>query len=332
MRNFRCVNAVSWIRKPKQFFDLLGCHTVFCELQMVVFSMNGHFAPVLRRFRAFCGKSRFISFVPEQKPIYPTLLLMRIASLLFVAITAGIPFLTSCGPSLNVLSDNEIKSGRSFSSSVEKITVSSPSSALLSAAASKPKDKHSMPIYTYGERNRVVRTTAYTCSEDDHIEYGSKNATGTNLRYSDKVRSAAADWSFYPVGTVFRIKGMSQLFRCGRLWLRPDWHRHDRYLQALQEPYEPMGQTQCGDFCCPMGFIHPQCGDPQGSHQIFPLRSDAGQYQSPAPRSRESCFQLISSLLTKHRTGIYCTGAANRAARHAARNKNVFFVNSSSFT
>ena len=69
-----------------------------------------------------------------------------------------------------------------------------------------------MPIYTFGERHRVVRTTAYTCSEDDHLIYGSKNATGTTLRYSDKVRSAAADWSFYPVGTVFRIKGMKQLF------------------------------------------------------------------------------------------------------------------------
>lgn len=69
-----------------------------------------------------------------------------------------------------------------------------------------------MPIYTYGERHRVVRTTAYTCSEDDHIIYGSKNAEGTDLRYSDKVRSAAADWSFYPVGTVFRIKGMPQLY------------------------------------------------------------------------------------------------------------------------
>lgn len=69
-----------------------------------------------------------------------------------------------------------------------------------------------MPIYTFGERNRVARTTAYTCSEDDHIEYGSKNAAGTNLIYSQKVRSVAADWSFYPVGTVFRIKGLSQLF------------------------------------------------------------------------------------------------------------------------
>lgn len=69
-----------------------------------------------------------------------------------------------------------------------------------------------MPIYTYGERNRVVRTTAYTCTEADHLIYGSKNAAGTNLRYSDRVRSAAADWSFYPVGTVFKIKGMNQLY------------------------------------------------------------------------------------------------------------------------
>lgn len=38
------------------------------------------------------------------------------------------------------------------------------------------------------------------------------NAAGTPLRYTDRVRSAAADWAVYPVGTVFRIKGMKQLF------------------------------------------------------------------------------------------------------------------------
>jgi 3D (Asp-Asp-Asp) domain-containing protein len=69
-----------------------------------------------------------------------------------------------------------------------------------------------MPVYPFSERHRVVRTTAYTCSECDHIQYGSKNAAGTALRYSDRVRSAAADWSFYPVGTVFRVKGMNQLY------------------------------------------------------------------------------------------------------------------------
>lgn len=69
-----------------------------------------------------------------------------------------------------------------------------------------------MPVYAFSDRNRVVRTTAYTCSECDHLIYGNKNAAGTTLRYSDRVRSAAADWSFYPVGTVFRINGLPHLY------------------------------------------------------------------------------------------------------------------------
>jgi 3D (Asp-Asp-Asp) domain-containing protein len=51
-----------------------------------------------------------------------------------------------------------------------------------------------------------VRTTAYTHNESDHIIYGVKNAVGTNLRFGH-VRSAAADWSRFPVGTLFRISG-----------------------------------------------------------------------------------------------------------------------------
>ncbi|MCF7674761.1 MAG: 3D domain-containing protein [Akkermansiaceae bacterium] len=69
-----------------------------------------------------------------------------------------------------------------------------------------------MPVYTYADRTRLVRTTAYTCSESDHLIYGNSNATGTPLRYTNRVRSAAADWSFYPVGTVFRIAGLPQLY------------------------------------------------------------------------------------------------------------------------
>lgn len=91
-------------------------------------------------------------------------------------------------------------------------TTSQPSPVLAQQASGKPKDKHGMPFYKASERTRLVRTTAYTCSEDDHIEYGSMNAAGTPLRYTERVRSAAADWAVYPVGTVFRIKGMPQLF------------------------------------------------------------------------------------------------------------------------
>ncbi|MGJ8633987.1 MAG: 3D domain-containing protein [Luteolibacter sp.] len=144
---------------------------------------------------------------------------MKFSHLFSIAAIAVLPFLASCGSSVPVLSKNSIKSSKTTKTSKtssfhkkEVVSVASPSSKVVADAATKPRDKHSMPIYAFAERQRVVRTTAYTCSEDDHIAYGSKNAIGTNLRYSTKVRSAAADWSFYPVGTVFRIKGMSQLF------------------------------------------------------------------------------------------------------------------------
>lgn len=49
-----------------------------------------------------------------------------------------------------------------------------------------------------------VRTTAYTHSESDHLVHGCKTCIGTNLRYG-AIRSAAADWSRWPLGTKFRI-------------------------------------------------------------------------------------------------------------------------------
>ncbi len=64
-----------------------------------------------------------------------------------------------------------------------------------------------MPFYHPKQLNRVVRTTAYTHTESDHIGYGALNAISTRLQYTHTVRSAAADWSVYPVGTTFRIKG-----------------------------------------------------------------------------------------------------------------------------
>jgi 3D (Asp-Asp-Asp) domain-containing protein len=51
-----------------------------------------------------------------------------------------------------------------------------------------------------------VKTTAYTHSEADHLAYGARTAAGTKLLHG-QVRSAAADWSVYPVGTVFQIQG-----------------------------------------------------------------------------------------------------------------------------
>jgi len=138
---------------------------------------------------------------------------MIIRSLSLTALALVAAFLTSCGSSgPNVLSKSSIMSGSTLYAKRESFSLPPASSQAVAAAAGKPRDKHSMPVYAFSDRNRIVRTTAYTCSEDDHLIYGSKNATGTTLRYNDKVRSAAADWSFYPVGTTFRIKGLPYLY------------------------------------------------------------------------------------------------------------------------
>lgn len=73
-------------------------------------------------------------------------------------------------------------------------------------------DKHGMRFYKKAVRNRHVRTTAYSHMEAEDGAPGRKNAIGTTLVYNEKHRSAAADWSVYPVGTKFKIKGHSQLF------------------------------------------------------------------------------------------------------------------------
>ena len=57
-----------------------------------------------------------------------------------------------------------------------------------------------------------VKTTAYTHTERDHIVHGDATATGSQLKYGG-VKSAAADWSVFPVGTVFKIDGDSSLYQ-----------------------------------------------------------------------------------------------------------------------
>lgn len=136
-------------------------------------------------------------------------------SRIFSLSAAALGFLlASCGNSgLAILPKSAIGSGAGgLFGSGDSYPTAKPSAKTLAAAATKQKDRHNMPVYTYADRTRLVRTTAYTCSESDHLIYGNSNATGTPLRYTNRVRSAAADWSFYPVGTVFRIAGLPQLY------------------------------------------------------------------------------------------------------------------------
>jgi 3D (Asp-Asp-Asp) domain-containing protein len=54
---------------------------------------------------------------------------------------------------------------------------------------------------------REVRTTAYTCSSHG----AAKNANGSQLKAGD-LKSAAADWSRFPLGTKFSICGTHQTY------------------------------------------------------------------------------------------------------------------------
>ncbi len=56
-----------------------------------------------------------------------------------------------------------------------------------------------------------IRTTAYTATEPNGG--GFKSAVGTSLSHSGPVYSAAADWSWMPLGTVFRMKDTGRLYK-----------------------------------------------------------------------------------------------------------------------
>jgi 3D (Asp-Asp-Asp) domain-containing protein len=75
----------------------------------------------------------------------------------------------------------------------------------LSACATTHKENRG--IHTVAKDGTVilkkmnVRTTAYTHTEPGGI----KNGVGGRLRFKSPIRSAAADWSWLPLGTRFRM-------------------------------------------------------------------------------------------------------------------------------
>ena len=79
------------------------------------------------------------------------------------------------------------------------------------SCSSGPKTVKKSSVGSNATRISSVRTTAYTHSESDHIQYGATTATGDQLKYG-RVRSAATDWSVYPVGTLFQIEGEPNIY------------------------------------------------------------------------------------------------------------------------
>ena len=87
-----------------------------------------------------------------------------------------------------------------------------PTLSFLLAACSTPRPlpKYENPLPK--ARFQTVRTTAYTHTEADHRPYGKKSALGTPLRSGPEFQSAAADWSRWPAGTIFRLCSTGEVF------------------------------------------------------------------------------------------------------------------------
>src|SRR5690349_21841052 len=84
-----------------------------------------------------------------------------------------------------------------------RLLLAGAAAVLLSACATsrnKPmKGIHMASTTGKAGQHMVVRTTAYTHTEAGGI----KNGVGGRLRFKSSVRSAAADWSWMPLGTRF---------------------------------------------------------------------------------------------------------------------------------
>lgn len=138
---------------------------------------------------------------------------MKIPSVLALS-SSALLFLSSCGEMSSTAFNSSSGGIHTFSGKKSSFArggsgfhPSEVSSVSLARTKGLPRDKHGMPTYSDKARSRVVRTTAYSHEENEPGAPWRKNAIGTYLKYG-QVRSAAADWSRYPVGTKFKIKGL----------------------------------------------------------------------------------------------------------------------------
>jgi len=89
----------------------------------------------------------------------------------------------------------------------------------LCSCSSTSSNLASAKVYRQGGSTQVdnakyykVKTTAYSHLEADSLKYGVASAEGGDLKYGN-YRSAAADWSVFPLGTVFKIEGLPWTYR-----------------------------------------------------------------------------------------------------------------------
>ena len=183
----------------------------------------------------------------------------RIAKLATATATALLFCVSSCSSTSETAKARKAPaapSAPSFSTAVtSRFLPAQPNVALKHSSGVVGKDKHGYPTYDEARRHRYVRTTAYSHMENEPGAPSNFNAAGTRLKYTSSVRSAAADWSVYPVGTKFRVKGLPYTYVVDDLRLGSRRHEHHRHLPSQPPPDAQVGHPSRRDPGHPVGIL-----------------------------------------------------------------------------
>ncbi len=163
--------------------------------------------------------------------------------------------------------------------------------AAVTAACSSPRPlpKYQKPIAR--TQFQTVRTTAYTHTEDDHVQYTNHNALGGSLQCG-AINSAAADWSRWPAGTVFRIQETGELYRVDDYgWALAGTNTIDLYkpsrsaMNAWGVRQVTIENLQWGDPQRSLAVLRPRSKYRHIRRMIDGLENRTAEQEQPAPTS-----------------------------------------------
>jgi 3D (Asp-Asp-Asp) domain-containing protein len=134
-----------------------------------------------------------------------------------------------------------------------------------------------------------VRTTAYTDTESDHLQYTNHNALGGCLQCGP-VHSAAADWSRWPAGTMFRIRETGEIYQVDDYgWALAGTNTIDLYKpsRAAMNAWGVRGVTienlQWGDPKQSLAILRPRSHYRHIQRMISELEERMAELKQPVP-------------------------------------------------
>lgn len=163
--------------------------------------------------------------------------------------------------------------------------------ALAACSAPRPLPAYQKPIARTQFQN--VRTTAYTHTEDDHVQYSNRNALGGSLKCGP-MHSAAADWSRWPAGTIFRVQETGEVFQVDDYgWALAGTNTIDLYkpsraaMNAWGVRRVTIENLQWGDPHRSLAVLHPRSKYRHIRRMVDEMEGRMTELEQPVPTSMQ---------------------------------------------